>query len=541
MGRTLLFFLLIGQLLTGSVCAWPWGEKSLATVNGQTYTSKDFADWWASWREEGMVFPETAEPYVEWLLLAQEAEKMQLDQDPAFRAKVETFLKVRSLMILKGEEIDGRVSVSDDEAWAFYLQEYSPRWRINIFVFADRNQAEAKGSALREKSLTVEALAAEAGKDDGPQFHQAQEVRVPKLEESWRQALAEAVPGSISAPIEMEKGVVILRLAEVLPPDKEDFGKVKEGILDRLKKEKAGILTTELVQRLEKKYAVKVDEDVLGIIGKEPLAESDAGRIVIQTNRENIDAAAFWGQVEKERQFRKKFHFAEKEEDQLKRWVLANIISQTLISWEALDRRYEDREPFLPVYKFYRRHRLTKEIERRFVQPRAEVAEEEMRKYYDEHPALFTQPELVSIVLLEGEKDFIEKVWGEIVLGRDFFEVVREKVPGGVSVRQVPVNHLDEPVRAALEPLRKGETSKPFSYGENMGLLKLVGGQESRPIPFDAVREKLEQQLRKEKYEQVRADFIETLKSRSEIRVDEKEWEKVRRELEKTGGGAKNN
>ncbi|MGV1100009.1 peptidylprolyl isomerase [Thiovibrio sp. JS02] len=536
----MLFAGLLGMWLPAPVLAWSWGERVLVTVNGTQYTATDFSDWWANWQEEGMTLPETPEPFIDWVLLAQEAEKMQLDRDPGFLAKVETFLKVRALMLLKSEEVDRKVSVADAEAWKLYEQEYCPRWLLNIFVFSEEKGAAAKADDLREKRISVKELAEAVNQEDGPQYYQSLEVREKKLDESWRKALAGAVPGTVSAPIVMPKGVVVLQLDSVLAPDKEDFHKARAGIIDILKKEKSAELTARLVASLEKKFAVRVDEELLKAVGEDAPVGDDAKKILIQTNRDNIDVGAFWTQLEKEKKFRKQFHFAAKDQEAMKKNVLGNIISQTLISWEAMDRHYEEKEPFKKTYQFYRRHRLTKEIEKRFVQPKAELAAEETQRYYDTHPELFTQPEMVSIALLDGEKGFIEKVWGEVLQGRDFFEIAREKVHGGAPVRRVPLDHLDEQVRLALAPLRKGEISKPFAHGESMALVKLMGQQEKKLVPLAAIKEKLEMQLRQEKYEQAKRDFLQNLKSLSEIAVDGKEWGKVRRELEKTKDSAKN-
>ena len=97
----------------------PAGESAaaglLAVVNGQPLTTQDFRDWWRHYREDGMAFPETPDPFIDWHLLVQEALRMELDRTPTFQRKVEVFLRARAMMLLKAEAVDSRIHLDEEE------------------------------------------------------------------------------------------------------------------------------------------------------------------------------------------------------------------------------------------------------------------------------------------------------------------------------------------------------------------------------------------------------------------------------------------
>ncbi|MEW6501126.1 MAG: peptidylprolyl isomerase, partial [Thermodesulfobacteriota bacterium] len=261
---------------------------------------------------------------------------------------------------------------------------------------------------------------------------------------------------------------------------------------------------------------------------------------VITSSRDSISVADFWAQMEKEKAFRAQFRFPERALDELRQWVLGNIISQTLISWEALDRHYEEREPLKPLYEFYRRHRLAKEFEKRFVGDKAALTDEEVKKYFEENRARFQTPEMIHYALIEGEKGFVEKLWDQLAKGHDFFAVAKAALPSGAPVQQVPVNHVGKELLAVIDGLKKGEMSRPFAYNDGMAVVKLIDRKDPAPIAFEQLEQLLRQQLGEEKYRRLKKELLETLRARSEIRMNEEEWQKVRRELEESAQEKKN-
>ncbi len=523
-----------------AMAGWPWGSAKLATVNGTDYTTEDYKNWWRNWREEATPLPESPEEFIAWQLLVQEAINMQLFLEPTYRSKVGTFLKVRSLMLLQEEEVNDKSSVSDEEIRKHYREQYLPKLRARVFYYTEGSPTEEKMTALRDGTLSVAEFLALKPEEGGAIYHENKWFRIPQLQGEWRTVLQDARPGDFTQPITMDKGVVVLKIEERQGEDPHDLEQLKGVIVKKLQTLKADERTAQLVGSLIKKFEVQVEEEVLAQIGLDPLGEELAAKTVISSNQVNITAAMFWANLQSEKGFREKNQFPTEEFDALKKRLLAGIISQTVISWEAMARHYEEKEPFKWVYRFYCDHRLNKEIEKRLVEPKAKVDDAELLKFYQENSERFSHPEKVDFMLLEGETPAISKMWQEISAGRDFAEVAAGHLPGGSPLQQMEVTQLSPELAKIIPSLRKGEMSLPFAYKNGSALVRLVDYKKRSPVPFREVREQIGQELSRRKYQQAREDLLRRLKDGSEISINPKVWNALRKELEHADVAVKN-
>jgi hypothetical protein len=136
--------------------AWLWGEKPLCTIGGESYTAQDFKQWWKYFRDAGSRFPENPEAFIDWQLLVKEAKGMGLDQEPSFQHRIGLFLKARSLLLLKNEEIDAKLNLNPDQIKAYYEQEYCPQYLVESLYFHDAQLAEQTAADLRSNRRTME-------------------------------------------------------------------------------------------------------------------------------------------------------------------------------------------------------------------------------------------------------------------------------------------------------------------------------------------------------------------------------------------------
>ncbi len=519
-------------VLSHDARAWLWNDASLVTINGEKFSDQDFRDWWRSWQEENMELPESPDEFIEWQLMAQEGSRMQLDSEPGYKRKVETFLKVRALMILKNEEVDSKAKPTRKEMWAMYEKEYCPRWNIAVFFFETEAQAAEKGKALREGVISHGDLKVLAAKEGGPLFYEAKWLRYPQVKEEWLSSLKGSSPGFITPPQATGKYFIILDFLEEKGPEEEDFAKVKATIQSKLRDKLSADLTFKLVEGLKKKYQVVVDKEFLATIGDAPLDLESAERVVVKTSQGNITAGTLQAMMAKERQFRKQYNFSPEDSTSLKGRVVASMLAQTLISWDAMNRHYEEKEPFAAVYQFYRKHRLTKEIEKRFIRPKAKLDEGEAKTYYEKNQHKFSHPETISFALAEGEEELVKRMRQDVTRGEDFLVVAGKHFPGGVPVQQVPVDHLDAELKGPLLALHKGEVSMPFPLKSNFAMAKLVNRRPAMPVPFMQVKDEIDKKLRDEKFVTSRMEYLDLLKKKSSIQVNSKIWNKLRKELE---------
>jgi len=163
------------------------------------------------------------------------------------------------------------------------------------------------------------------------------------------------------------------------------------------------------------------------------------------------------------------------------------------------------------------------------------VSEEEARAYYDENPDSFKRPEQVraSHILIRFDPQADESQKSE---AREKLENIRRKLQEGGDFAALAQEFSDCPSGANggdLGYFRRGQMTKPFedaafalSPGEvsdivetrfGYHLIKLAEKKAETPIPFEEVREKLGQYLKKKKVQGQVTTHLEQLKEKAEV------------------------
>ncbi len=530
----LCFFLFLPCVYSSSLMAWPWGDKVLVSINGKNYTVEDFKHWWENYKDKDSPFPKTPDPFINWQLLVNEAERMELYKDPTYREKVSTFLKVRTLMILKNEEVDYKTDVSDKTLKKIYRKDYCPRWLMQIFYFRKKEDAQKAVQDLAKGKITFDGLIKRSQADKAARsrfFYQQRWVRPIWMPKAWKHTVYAMVPGQTSDVIAWHGFYVMFHIKDKKGPDDKDFKKVKIAIKRKRWDEEQARLTADLVRRLKAKYHVKVDRDLYKKLSLNNTPKELLDKVLISTNRGNITAGVFLNQVKKELRFRRKFHFKKQDINIVKNRVLQTIISQTLVSIEALERHYEQKPPFKWVYRFYCGHRLIKELEKRLFEPKATVSDEEIRAYYKKHINEFTRPETVSFALIEDDQKLLEKIWADISRGEDFFATAKKYYSRDIPVKRVPFNHLDKKIKAIIQKLSRGEVSPPTEINGRAVIIKLMDRTPALPIPLQQIRQRIAKKLEEQKFQELKANYEKKLRDMSEIRVNKAAWNELEREM----------
>lgn len=526
----IIFFWMLAA--SGNVLAWPWGAEKLATINGGSFTTDDFKNWWINWKEKDTPFPESPDPFVDWHLLVQEAEKMELYNEPEYRHKIDIFLKARTLLVYKGEKINSRIKISDKELKDRYVEKFLPRLQLQILYFNDEGVAKKSYAQIQEGDLDFAKFAADASViDKNSVYYEEKWSRSNQLQQELRPAVDGLALGAISEPFQCSKGFVIIRLKERKGYDAEDFELMKPMITNEIREIKDQELTVELIEQLKKKYQVKVDQQVFDALNLDSSNAELLDQTLISMDNGSYTVRVFLDSVNKELQFRKQYGFAVEEGDKLKKRLLDGVLAQTLTTRGALDEHYEQKEPLKPLYLFYTQHRLIKELEKRLFSPQVQVSEQDIEKYYQENLDRFSQPEMVSLAIVEDEENLINKMYEEMKRGADLFEVASRYYSGEVPVQNMQFKKLDPIVQKVTDSLVIGEVSNPFVVQGHHTIIKLIKRTPSTPMPFDHVHDKVAGLVDKEKFSRVRNEYLAALKERSVIEINNRAWEKITKEL----------
>ncbi len=529
--------ILITMLLvsaTQSSGAWPWQDNTLVTIDGENYSTDDFRSWWTNWQEKDQPLPETPAPYIDWILQYREAERMRLFEDPAFQRKVQTFLKARTLMLLKNEEVDAKVKVRDSDIRARYEKLYVPLYQVTILSFSDQEAADSLLARIGTDAVDETLLKNLANDPTNRLQLKKQWLRPSSFSPENLAAVQQLTPGRLSPPLQGRRGVVMLFLHATSDGDNKDYESVKKVIYQYLRKQRAGELTAELLQKLRRKYEVTVDEERLQAIDIDAPLESFTDAPLITTTNGDISEKLFMAQLLKQKRFNTRNNFAVTDAMVFKQRVLNGIIDQTLTTWEGLARGYENKPPLKESYLFYSRHRMIKRLESRVLKVATETTPEEIEQYYREHIREFTTPEIIRMSILDGDKKAMQVIWTEVAMGGDFRQLTAKLFGHAPPVRDVPVNHLEPEVLAMVNSLDKGELSPVFSVNGHTSLLLLVDRKPARTMPLSKVSKQIREQIAQQRAENKRQEFLIRLRGQSTIEINDAVWQRLKEDMQET-------
>ncbi len=157
--------------------------------------------------------------------------------------------------------------------------------------------------------------------------------------------------------------------------------------------------------------------------------------------------------------------------------------------------------------------------------------EETLRAYYEENLSMFTLPERAHFrqIMVENQEE-AEAIVQELREGKDFSELAKlySKDPTaqeGGERGVMPRERIHPRVAEILFSLNPGEFStQPLQLGAGFYLFQLVEKFPAQTLPFDAAREQITQQLRREKFREfqntVLPGIIEDLKAKYQVNGD---------------------
>ncbi len=508
-------------------------DAALLTVDGERFTTADFLTWWENIRDADMEPPETLQPYIDWILLFQEAEKMGLYDDQAFRKKVSTFHKARSLMLLKNEEVDQRIGITDEDIMRYYAENYLPVWVLAILHFPEEGKAAAAYRKLQAGQITAEQLKEIPPEDGGTTAQNVVRQRPNSTHAEWLKIIGPMGVGEYSEPVPWKGNFVLLHLLERREDDGKEADMYKEEIRHRLWKQRQSQYTLELLEKLKEKYRVEIDREAVEEVDLADLAAQYGDRPVVTTSIGNISQGDLAAMLRKEVRFRKTSGFAEDDDFDLKNYVLNGIVSQTLTSHEALERHYERQPPYDKIYEYYVRHRLIKALEAQIFEPEVQIGPEDVTAYYQRHLDEFTAPETVTVGIIEGSEKELQALWADIVAGDDDFMVLAQlNAPPGVEpVVEMAVEQLESEIAEAVNGLAPGDVSRVVPVKDKFVLVQLQKRTKAETAPQEKAAAKIIAELRSRKLEEIRNKYLLQLRAAADIQVQEKTWRKLREEI----------
>ncbi|MBG0776439.1 MAG: SurA N-terminal domain-containing protein [Desulfovibrionaceae bacterium] len=168
------------------------------------------------------------------------------------------------------------------------------------------------------------------------------------------------------------------------------------------------------------------------------------------------------------------------------------------------------------------KHRIINYMVRRKVV----ITDEDIQRYYDEHKTDYMGQRTVtlSLIVLPPEED-TAKLLADLRSGTVAFEDAAQKHsigPGaesGGSIGKLKWTSLAAEWKKALEGLKPGDVSEPFTLEGRQALLKLDDMDAGELKPVDQVREEIADKLREPLLDERYAEYMKKLKEKAVIDI----------------------
>jgi peptidyl-prolyl cis-trans isomerase SurA len=179
-----------------------------------------------------------------------------------------------------------------------------------------------------------------------------------------------------------------------------------------------------------------------------------------------------------------------------------------------------------------RRNLLIREVMGREVQQKIQLEEEDLRRYYRDHPDEFSRPRRLQVreVVVPDEaaasadaRDALAaEVRSALLAGEEGSERLAELADGGQATAVLELGWVE---RGDLEPalereiwdLEPGSVSEPVTARGGRHLVEILAEEEARLLPFVDVQDDIGNKLRAGRYEQAMANFLADLEDNSYV------------------------
>lgn len=212
-----------------------------------------------------------------------------------------------------------------------------------------------------------------------------------------------------------------------------------------------------------------------------------------------------------------------------RRAVLDELVSMHLFALKGAEEKLDQTPEFKTAVETFRNQSLARAAIDASLKD-VTVSDEEAKKFYDEHPDQFTQPERVHVrhVLISDDvtsADAIAKIQADLKAGVSFDAVAKSRslcpsAAQGGDLGEVSKGQMVPEFEAAAFALKNpGDLSEPVKTQFGWHIIRLEGRTPSSVEPFDTVKPQLVQYLTNEKKGEAFKNAVEGLKKTYKVEM----------------------
>lgn len=210
--------------------------------------------------------------------------------------------------------------------------------------------------------------------------------------------------------------------------------------------------------------------------------------------------------------------------EQGRKMIIDDIIAMRLYALDAEAAKL-DQNPEFQAQLISTRNAMLAQLAMRETVKDLTVSNEEAKKFYDENPEMFKQPERIRArhILVSGDEE-LAKVQAELKAGKSFDVVAKEfsRDPGsaanGGDLGEFPRGMMvPEFEKAAFELKNPGDVSAPVKTQFGWHIIKLEQKIPESVMPFEQIKDRLIQELKDQKTQKVIQDKAKELEGKYKV------------------------
>ena len=512
-------------------------ERPVAEVGPHQITAsalKGFVAEWSGRRPATQTADQVRRHYLQTMidarLLLLGARSLGIDTTQAVRSIVQDAIDNRVSALYRAREITDVIAISEDDIRAYFDDEgYGLERKVSGILVESQSAADSVLTLLRTGRPFAEVAAAYSidarsarqggelgfiGRDIAPRIHIPPEIfRTLPL-------------GAISEPMYTGKFWNIVRFTEERPAS---YDKYRDSISRQLFAERSAQATREHLELLQNAFEVRLDEEALqqlvSAYRRQDLSPLTAESLPLYTFDEDEITVAAAVKVLQEQNIGSGFADSVQAASTLKRIVL----NPFLIKEAARRAGYYQKPAIQRLEKVKEEEALLDGLKETITQD-LDISEEDVRRYYDSHPDIFSHEPAVWVeeLLLTSAEEAKEKR-SLLEGGTPFADLAGESLRSDAveKANRFHFHPLEKTVypklMAAVEDAPEGKLVGPVAVEGGFSLFRVLNHEDASIEPYEQVQRRAAALLRREREHGHLQALLEKLREKyaAQIKIDE--------------------
>lgn len=462
-------------------------------------------------------------------LLAQEARALGLHQEEPIPTELEKLRQRLAIARLEQEEIGRFAEPTPEELERAQSEEYRAV-TFRILTVYEKEEAERLLEELRN-GADFATLAKEHSVDQyGPRSGLVENLARLDMPGETADEAFEASPGDLLGPIRTRIGWSLLEVVSFAEATAEQRAALEPRLRGLLRFRKREALKNDLGVRLRAAHPVDIDDEAVAAVLLDPQPDGrllpkveNPEAMVARVGERRITAEEYGAAL---RQRWKGVRNPEAAEA-ARPLVLESLIRDELMLSEALARGYGETPEVEREVAAFETQLLIPRVLDEVVAAGVKVTREEMESYYEENKNQFRRPPRVRIgQITVSDRAEAERLAELLRQGTDLAWLARQHSIDSFRERGgdrdwVTPRASGDPVEEALFEAQPGEVIGPTARAEDFLIVKVLAREEQGIYDFQEISGNVRQRVYDLEFQRALHDYIQKLRSRSEIVLDE--------------------